>query len=187
MLSGFGVRLTPIRIDHAEALKAAVADGELWRLHTTLVPHPDGVLGFIEKALADQTAGKGLTFVTQVDGHAAIAGSTRFREANIPHKRVEIGNTFLGRTWQRTHLNTAAKYLMLKHAFETLGFNRVEFLTDYFNERSQSALRRIGAKYEGMLRSHMVMPGGRIRDSVLYSIVAPEWPAVKLHLESKLV
>ena len=115
-----------------------------------------------------------------------IAGSTRYMKANLANTRLEIGFTFLGKSWQRTAINTEAKYLLLKHAFECLTLNRVELITDYLNTPSRNAILRLGAKEEGILRSHMVTPNGRIRDSVLYSIVKHEWLGVKEHLEAKL-
>lgn len=131
--------------------------------------------------------GEGLTFATiDKSSNGKIAGSTRFMKADLPNKRIEIGFTFLGKTWQRSRINTEAKLLMLSHAFETLNLNRVELLTDYLNSNSRRAILRLGAKEEGILRSHMVMPDGRVRDSVLYSITKNDWPGVKQNLSSKI-
>jgi len=186
ILEGGGVRLVPLEQDFAEALRDAVNDGELWKLHFTLVPHRDEVESFIEKALDLRDSGDGLAFATIDKNTGKVAGSTRFLNANLRHKRIEIGNTFLGATWQRTRINTEAKLLMLMYAFEGLDLNRVEFVTDYLNTPSRNAILRLGAKQEGVLRNHIVMPDGRIRDSVLFSIIKSEWPGIKQHLEWKL-
>ena len=119
-------------------------------------------------------------------GATTVPRSTRFRCIEIAHRRVEIGATFIARSWQRTHINTEAKYLMLRHAFEQWRCNRVEFMTDVLNTRSRNAISRLGAREEGILRSHMVMRDGRIRDSVLFSITGQEWPQVRRSLEQKL-
>jgi N-acetyltransferase len=129
---------------------------------------------------------EGLAFAIIDKGTHKIAGSTRFMKANLPNKRAEIGFTFLGKSWQKTRINTEAKLLMLSHAFETMGLNRIELLTDYLNTRSRNAILRLGAKEEGILRNHMVMPDGRVRDSVIYSIINHEWAGVKQHLNFKL-
>jgi RimJ/RimL family protein N-acetyltransferase len=127
-----------------------------------------------------------LAFATIDKASGRIAGSTRFRNIELPHRRVEIGFTFLARSFQRTHVNTEAKLLMLRHAFEVWGVNRVELLTDFLNDKSRAAIARIGAKQEGILRSHMVMRDGRIRDSVIFGITAGEWPEVRASLAQKL-
>jgi RimJ/RimL family protein N-acetyltransferase len=167
--------------------RAAVADGELWKLHVTSVPHPSRIDEFLSGAREAYESGDGLAFATVDRATRQVAGSTRFMRASLPNRRVEIGFTFLAKSWQRTHVNTEAKLLMLTHAFDRLGMNRVELLTDYLNDRSRRAILRLGAKEEGVLRSHMVMPNGRIRDSVLYSIISSEWPGIKQHLASKLI
>src|SRR5262249_21316059 len=142
---------------------------------------------FLKNAYDDHERGDGLAFATIEIRSNRVAGSTRFMKANLPNKRVEIGYTFLGRSWQKTQINTEAKYLMLEYAFEKLGMNRVELITDYLNTNSRRAILRLGAKEEGIMRSHMVMPDGRIRDSVLYSIIKAEWPGVKQLLLTKLI
>jgi RimJ/RimL family protein N-acetyltransferase len=185
-LEGRFVRLEPLSIKHKDGLNEAISDGKLWELYFTLVPHPDDIDEFLAKARKSQEVGDGLVFATIEKSSNKIAGSTRFMKANLPYKRVEIGYTFLGKSWQRTRINTEAKLLMLTHAFESLGLNRVEFLTDYLNSTSRKAILRLGAKEEGVLRNHMVMPDGRIRDSVVYSIIKNEWPGVKQHLSYKL-
>jgi RimJ/RimL family protein N-acetyltransferase len=187
VLEGEYVRLEPLSEEHRQGLCDAIADGELWNLHVTLVPHPSRIDEFLNNAREAYESGDGLAFATVDRVTHRVAGSTRFMRASLPNRRVEIGFTFLGNSWQRTSVNSEAKLLMLTHAFETVDMNRVEFLTDYLNDRSRRAILRLGAKEEGVLRSHMVMPNGRIRDSVLYSIVRSEWPGIKQHLSSKLV
>jgi RimJ/RimL family protein N-acetyltransferase len=186
ILEGRIVRLDPLANKHKDGLCAAIADGELWKLFVTLVPHPDDIDDFLRNAQAACEGGDGLAFATIDKRTNQIAGSTRFMKANLPNKRIEIGYTFLGQSWQRTCINTEAKFLMLTYAFETLGLNRVELLTDYLNSASRKAILRLGAKEEGILRNHMVMPDGRVRDSVLYSIIKNEWPGIKQHLSCKL-
>jgi RimJ/RimL family protein N-acetyltransferase len=185
-LEGAHVRLEPLSPAHHDGLCRAIEDGELWDLHVTLVPHPRDVPQFIEQALAAHARGEELAFATIDRATGALAGSTRFMKAHLPFKRVEIGFTFLARSFQRTALNSEAKLLMLAHAFERLGLNRVEFLTDVLNSRSRAAIARLGATQEGVLRQHMVMRDGRVRDSVIFSITAPEWPALKQQLAEKL-
>jgi len=186
ILEGNIVRLEPLSVSHREDLCNAICDGELWNLYVTLVPHPENIDIFLEQANANHEAGDGLAFAIIEKSTNRVAGSTRYMKANLINKRLEIGFTFLGKTWQKTRINTEAKYLLLTHAFETLHLNRVELLTDYFNSTSRNAILRLGAKEEGILRSHMVMPNGRIRDSVLFSIVKHEWSGIKQHLEAKL-
>lgn len=187
ILEGKIVRLEPIADSHKEGLCSAIYDGELWNLYVTLVPHPENIDAFLNQANSNYEAGDGLAFAIIEKSSNKVVGSTRYMKANIANKRLEIGFTFLGKTWQKTKINTEAKYLLLNYAFETLEFNRVELITDYLNTNSRNAILRLGAKEEGILRSHMIMPNGRIRDSVLYSIVKHEWPGVKQHLEAKLV
>ena len=186
VLEGKYVRLEPLTAVHRNGLREAISDGELWKLHVTLVPHPDKIDEFLNNANLAHESGDGLAFATIDKVTNRIAGSTRFMKANLPNKRIEIGFTFLGKSWQRTRINTEAKLLMLTHAFEVLDLNRVELLTDYLNNTSRQAIMRLGAKEEGTLRNHMVMPDGRVRDSVLYSIIKNEWPGVRQHLTMKL-
>lgn len=181
-LEGPGVRLEPLASHHLPGLCSAITDGSLWEIHLTLVPHPDAIESFFEFAEKSFHSGDGITFVIVDKQTNQIAGATRFMKANLTYKRVEIGYTFLGQSWQRTKINTEAKLLMLTHAFEHMNLNRVELITDYLNSRSRAAILRLGAKEEGILRSHMVMPDGRVRDSVIYSIIRNEWPGVKQHL-----
>ena len=186
VLEGEHVRLEPLAQRHHDGLCDAVRDGELWNLQVTLVPHPRDVAAFLEQALGAQAAGDQLAFATIDAASGRVAGSTRFMSVNLPYRRLEIGFTFLGRSWQRTAANTEAKLLMLTHAFEELGLNRVEFLTDFRNDASRAAIGRLGATQEGVLRSHMVMRDGFVRDSVLFSITAAEWPAVRQRLAAAL-
>jgi len=185
-LEGNFVRLEPLSSTHKEELCEAIFDGELWKLHVTLVPHPNDIEEFLINAREAYESGDGLAFATIDKKTNKVVGSTRFMKSNTPNKRIEIGFTFLGKSWQRTKINTEAKLLMLSHAFENLKLNRVEFLTDYLNNRSRQAILRLGAKEEGLLRNHMIMPDGRVRDSALYSIIKNEWPGIKQHLKWKL-
>lgn len=185
-LQGTKVRLEPLAEHHLQGLADAIEDGALWKLPVTNVPHPKELRKFIDEAQLQYLAGKELAFVTIDEATGIVVGSTRFRNIQADHKRLEIGFTFIACSWQRTHVNTEAKLLMLQHAFERLGFNRVELLTDFLNVKSRAAIARIGAKEEGILRSHMVMRDGRIRDSVLFSVVAAEWSSIKAALAARL-
>jgi RimJ/RimL family protein N-acetyltransferase len=186
LLRGNHVELHPLSQSHAGDLSAAIAVGDLWKLAVSNLPAPGGMQAYIAEALGLQSAGKALPFalIDKSTGHAV--GSTRFGNFEPAHRRVEIGWTWLGTTWQRTAFNTEAKYLLLGHAFESLGLNRVEFKTDLVNDRSRKAILRLGALEEGVLRRHMIVRDGRVRDSVYYSIIAEEWPAVKANLRRML-
>jgi RimJ/RimL family protein N-acetyltransferase len=186
-LEGKCVRLEPLSLQHKQGLCDAIRDGELWNLFVTLVPHPDAIDTFFTNAQVALENNEGLAFATIDKATNKVVGSTRFMKANLPNKRVEIGFTFLGTSWQKTHINTEAKLLMLTHAFETMALNRVELLTDFLNTTSRNAILRLGAKEEGILRNHMIMPDGRVRDSVIYSIISNEWAGVKQHLNAKLI
>lgn len=186
VLEGSTVRLEPLSDQHKAGLCEAIRDGELWKLFVTLVPHPDDIDLFFSNAQKSFEQGDGLTFAIIDKHNKKVVGSTRFMKANLPNKRLEIGYSFLGKTWQKTNFNTETKLLLLTHAFEDLNLNRVELLTDYLNSTSRQAILRLGAKEEGVLRNHMIMPDGRVRDSVIYSIVKHEWPGVKQHLLYKL-
>jgi RimJ/RimL family protein N-acetyltransferase len=185
-LTGPRVRLEALTAQHLPGLASAIADGALWELPVTFVPHPDALPEFLAKAEAAFLIGRELAFVTIDIASGAIVGSTRFRAMDAAHKRAEIGFTFIGKSWQRSHVNTEAKYLMLRHAFEHWGCNRVELLTDFLNLPSRAAIVRLGAREEGVLRSHMVMRDGRVRDSVVFSIIAAEWADVKRNLASRM-
>jgi RimJ/RimL family protein N-acetyltransferase len=185
VLEGPAVRLEPLSLHHMEGMAAAILDGELWKLAVTLVPPPTELDAFFAAAEAAFATQQELAFAVVDRASSTITGSTRFRNINPAHRRVEIGFTFFGKSWQRSHVNTAAKYLMLKHAFEHWQCNRVEFVTDVLNTASRNAIVRIGGQEEGVLRSHMVMRNDRIRDSVIYSIVREDWPAARHKLEQK--
>jgi N-acetyltransferase len=186
-LSGPRVRLEPLDAErHRAGLEAAIADGDLSSLWVTTVPRPDQMDLLFGGAEVGFAAGEELAFATVDAESGRILGSTRFMAIEPGHRRVEIGATFLAASSQRTHVNTEAKLLMLAHAFDTWKVNRVELLTDQLNERSRAAIVRIGAKPEGILRAHKVMPDGRIRDSAIYSITRPEWPGVQAALADRL-
>lgn len=185
-LDGARVRLEPLAQRHLEGLAEAIRDGELWRIPVTLVPHPEELPSFLDDAETGFAAGKVLVFATIDKITGKIAGSTRFLDYVAPHKRVEIGFTFLGRQWQRSHVNTEAKLLMLSLAFERWGLNRVALLTDVRNTASRRAIERLGALPEGLLRSHMVMRDGCLRDSAVYAITKEDWPSVKSAINDKI-
>ena len=185
-LHGKQVRLEPLTELHADGLRLAAADGELWNMHVTRVPRPQEVDAYIARAQEEFNNGAGVAFATIDIASATVVGSSRFMHANLEHKRAEIGTTFIAKSWQRSHINTEAKLLMLTHAFEAMQMNRVEFLTDYLNTASRNAILRLGAKEEGIMRNHAIMPGGRIRDTVLFSIIANEWAGIKQHLQLKI-
>ena len=185
-LEGQHTRLEPLSLAHQEALLAAAGDGELWNSIVTLVPNRDTMTGYIEAALTAQARGSELPFVMISKSSGKVVGTTRFYEIDRNDRRLAIGYTWLSVSAQRTAVNTEAKLLLLTHAFEFLKFNRVEFITDVLNQQSRRAILRLGAKEEGILRSHMVMPNGRVRDSVCFSVIAEEWPEVKAGLTTKL-
>lgn len=185
-LTGNHVRLEPLQSHHIPALATAIQDGQLWQLMVTSVPHPDQLPRFFQQVQAEQQAGVSLVFATIDQQTDEVIGSTRFMHTDWTHQRTEIGFTFLAQSRWRTAINTEAKKLMLQHAFDHLKFNRVAFLTDYLNQRSRQAILRLGAKQEGILRQHMVMADGRIRDSVVFSISHHEWPGINQLLAEKL-
>ncbi|MFF5806623.1 GNAT family N-acetyltransferase [Streptomyces sp. NPDC012746] len=186
-LVGERVRLEALGLRHHDGLCEAVRDGRLWELPVTLVPHPEDVRGFIEEAMAARAEGVQIPYATVDVATGRVVGSTRLMMINTAQRRLEIGWTFLAESWQRTGLNAEAKLLMLTHAFEAMGMNRVELLTDVRNAKSRAAIARLGATHEGVLRHHMVMRDGWIRDTAVYSITRPEWPQAKRALEARLV
>jgi N-acetyltransferase len=186
VLEGPHVRLEPLSVTHVPHLCAVGLDPELWRWTPSSVTTPEEMDAYVQAALQMQTDGSALPFVVIDRSSGKIVGSTRYGNIEKSHRRVEIGWTWIAGPWQRTVINTEAKYLMLKHAFEVLGCMRVELKTDSLNERSRAAILRIGAKEEGILRNHMVTQSGRVRHTVYYSIIDAEWPVVKAALERKL-
>jgi RimJ/RimL family protein N-acetyltransferase len=183
-LNGQHVRLEPVSLAHVPALWRAGAHEEIWRYLPYVMHSEDDMRAYVESELAKQQAGLVVRFTTVARAIAQAIGSTSYLNIDRHHRRVEIGGTWITPTWQRSAINTEAKYLQLRHAFETLGCIRVEFKTDSLNTKSRQALARIGATEEGTFRNHMVMPGGRIRHSVYFSITNDEWLRVKAHLEA---
>jgi N-acetyltransferase len=186
VLEGAHVRLEPLTLDHLDALCEVGLDEELWRWIPTQVRTREDMQAYIRLALQWQADGTALPFATIERATGRVVGSTRYMNIDKTNRHVEIGATWIGRAWQRTVVNTEAKYLMLRHAFEQLGCLRVELKTDVLNEKSRNAILRIGAKQEGIFRNHIVCAGGRIRDSVWFSVIDREWPDTKTALESKL-
>lgn len=184
-LRGEHVSLEPLQLAHCDGLRAALGDGELSRIWYTNVPAPEGVEAYVRDALEAQAAGRAIPFaVRSADG--AVVGSTRFYDPDPTVPRLSIGYTWYARHVQRTGLNTEAKLLLLTHAFETLGCIAVAFETSWFNHASRTAIARLGAKQDGVLRNHRRHSDGSPRDTVVFSIVDGEWPAVKRHLQHKL-
>jgi RimJ/RimL family protein N-acetyltransferase len=186
VLEGGGVRLEPLGPQHTEGLKTAAADGQLWDLWYTSVPEPDRVPAYIETALAGQRAGHMLPWAVRELGTGTLVGSTRYHDVHAEIDRVEIGYTWYGKSWQRTHVNSACKLVLFQHAFETLGCQVVGLRTDNFNFASQRAIEALGAKKDGVLRHHFPRRDGTVRDSVMYSVLAREWPDIKRHLRLRL-
>jgi RimJ/RimL family protein N-acetyltransferase len=185
-LEGRGVRLEPMTAEHAPALAKAASDGKLWELWYTAVPEPAAFEKYVADALAGKTGGHMLPWVVRELGSGEIVGSTRYHDIVAAIDRVEIGYTWYATRWQRSHVNRACKLLLFTHAFETLGCRVVGLRTDNFNFRSQRAIEGLGAKKDGVIRHHQARKDGTVRDSVMYSVLAAEWPDVKRHLELKL-
>ena len=185
-LEGHGVRLEPLSPEHAEGLAAACADGALWELWFTQVPRPEEVPRYLAEARAGQDSGHMLPWAVRELSSGAVIGSTRYHDVVAAIDRVEIGYTWYAARWQRTHVNTACKLLLLTHAFDSLGCAVVGFRTDGFNFASQRAIEALGARKDGVLRHHAARKDGTVRDSVLYSILASEWPDVRRHLTARL-
>lgn len=185
VLEGMGIRLEPLTEEHHDALSAA-ADGRLWELWFTSVPAPGGMAAYIAEALAGQDLGHMLPWVVKELDSGTIIGSTRYHDVVSKIDRVEIGYTWYAQSRQRTHVNTACKLLLLGHAFDALGCKVVGLRTDSFNFRSQRAIEALEAKRDGVLRYHAARRDGSVRDTVMYSILAGEWPDVRRHLELRL-
>lgn len=185
-LEGVHLRLEPLSEAHCAALSAVGLDEELWRWIPAPVRTPEEMAAYIALALKEQASGRALPFAVVEKSSERVIGSTRYGNIELAHRRVEIGWTWYARPSQRTRTNTEAKYLLLRHAFETLGCIRVELKTDSLNQRSRAAIQRIGAREEGLLRNHMITASGRVRHTVYYSIVDSEWPEVRTSLERLL-
>jgi len=185
-LEGHGVRLEPLKREHEKDLGEAAKDGKLWELFFTSVPEPENVGAYISTALAGQEKGEMLPWVVRDLKSNTIVGSTRYHDIIAPADRVEIGYTWYAQRCQRTHVNTTSKLLLFTYAFETLKCKVVGLRTDNFNFRSQRAIEALGAKKDGVIRHHWPRRDGSIRDTVMYSVLANEWPDVKRHLQFRL-
>jgi len=185
-LEGHGVRLEPLSPQHRDGLVAAATDGRLWELWFTSVPEPDQAATYIANALDGQKAGHMLPWAVRELASDTIVGTTRYHDVVPQIDRVEIGWTWYAGRWQRSHVNTACKLLLLEHAFDTLGCKVVGLRTDNFNFASQRAIEALGAKKDGVIRHHFARRDGTVRDSVMYSILASEWRDVKRHLTTRL-
>ncbi|MDQ7988533.1 MAG: GNAT family protein [Candidatus Dactylopiibacterium sp.] len=185
-LLGPRIRLRPLMHADADALVAAASDGCLWELPFTVVPSASTVEAYIAHALAGRAAGTVLPFATEDVASGRVVGSTRFWKIDRTHRKLEIGSTWLAAAWQRTHANTEAKFLMLRHAFEVMGCVRVQFTTDELNGKSRAAILRLGALQEGIVRNERIMPDGRKRNSVRFSLIDEEWPAARAALLQRL-
>lgn len=186
VLEGAHVRLEPLSADHLDGLCAVGLDPELWQWIPAPVRNADEMRAYVQDALEEQRRGFALPFATLLKTDRRVVGCTRYANISREDRRLEIGWTWVGRSWQRSAVNTEAKYLMLRHAFEGLGCIRVELKTDALNERSRRAILRIGAKQEGVFRRHKMTHTGRVRDTVYFSILLEEWPDVKARLETRL-
>ena len=181
-LQGERARLVPLSIDHADDLRDATRDGDLHTLWYTMVPHADDVVAEIERRLALQASGSMLPFSVVDATTGRVVGMTTYMNIDGGARRVEIGSTWCRKSVQRTLINTECKWLLLRHAFESLDCIAVEFRTHFLNAQSRRAIERLGAKFDGVLRSHMIMANGTVRDTAVYSIIASEWPTVSVHL-----
>jgi RimJ/RimL family protein N-acetyltransferase len=184
-LKGRHARLVPLSHDHHDDLAQAVRDGEMWKLWYTTVPPPEGMKAEIDRRLGLQAQGAMLPF-TVLDAERKPVGMTTYMNVDAANRRLEIGSTWYAKSVQRTGLNTECKLMLLTHAFEDIDCIAVEFRTHVLNTQSRRGIERLGAKLDGTLRSHAIMPNGTIRDTVVYSITAPEWPMVRAHLNWQL-
>jgi len=178
--------LEPLDRHHEDGIKLALEDGQLWNLWFTTIPRPESVRDYIEQLLAQREQGTVFAFAVRDNASGKIVGGTRYMNIDERNRRLEIGGTWYAQRVQRSALNTECKLMLLTHAFEKLGCIAVEFRTDWFNKRSQAAIERLGAKQDGVMRNHMIMADGRIRDTVVYSIIENEWNGVKMNLQHKL-
>ena len=185
-LVGRHVSLTPLVTSDRDGLAAAVDDGQLWRLWYTAIPAPDDMASEIARRLALQASGSMLPFTIRRNDTGAICGMTTYMHVDAANRRVEIGSTWYAQSVQRSAINTDAKLLLLDHAFEKLGCIAIEFRTHFMNQASRAAIARLGARQDGILRNHQRMDDGSYRDTVVFSIIESEWPAVKRHLQFKL-
>ena len=185
-LQGNIVELRPLQFEHTAQLLEAAADGHLWDMSLTVVPGPETVDSYVATALVGRQAGTVMPFAIVSRATGAVVGSTRFWKIDRANRKLEIGHTWLGASTQRSGVNTEAKYLLLEHAFEVMNCVRVQFTTDELNEKSRAAILRIGAKQEGIVRHERIMPDGRKRNSVRFSIIDSEWPEVKSVLLQKM-
>ncbi|NWE43999.1 GNAT family N-acetyltransferase [Pseudomonas yamanorum] len=185
-LTGTTVELRPLQREHSAALVQAAADGQLWNLKVTNVPGPDTVEKYVDIALAGREAGTMMPFVIVRRDTGEVVGSTRFWKVDRVNRKLEIGHTFISQSVQKSGVNTEAKLLLLTHAFEVMDCVRVQFTTDELNEKSRAAILRLGAVQEGIVRHERIMPDGRKRNSVRFSIIDPEWPQVKAGLQARL-
>lgn len=182
VLSRHGVRLEPLALEHEDGLRAAAADGQLWKLRVTSVPEPDNTRAYIETALYMRQEGSRFAFAVIDEATGRVLGTSSYHDILPAVRRVEIGYTWYARSVQRSHVNTTCKLLLLAHAFEALGCNVVGWRTDNFNHASQRAIERLGAKKDGVIRGHALRRDGTIRDTVMYSLHQGEWPEVRAHL-----
>jgi RimJ/RimL family protein N-acetyltransferase len=178
--------LEPLERRHEPELLEAVKDGQLWQLWYTAVASPDAVIAYMDDALKMRDELGAMPFIVRRKSDGKVVGSTRYFNVDAKNRRLEIGHTWYSQSAQRTGLNTEAKLLLLKHAFEKLNCIAVEFRTHWFNFASRAAIARLGAKQDGVLRNHQVSPNGTLRDTVVFSIIASEWPTVKAHLRHQL-
>jgi RimJ/RimL family protein N-acetyltransferase len=185
-LSERGIRLVPLKLQHEAGLRAAAADGELWNLRVTSVPRPEETRKYIDDALRMYDEGKRLAFAVTDAATGEVLGSSSYHDILPEVKRLEIGYTWYAKGRQRSALNTTCKLMLMQHAFETLGANVVGWRTDNFNYASQRAIERLGARKDGVIRGHALRRDGTIRDTVMYSLTAGEWPEVKAHLLHQL-
>jgi len=182
-LRGVHATVEPLAAEHIEPIRAAAADGALWRLWYTSVPSPEATSAWLQRALDMRETQGAMPFAVRAVASGDVIGSTRYFNVDAANRRLEIGHTWYARRAQRTAINTECKLLLLTHAFETLGCIAVEFRTHWFNHASRRAIERLGAKQDGVLRNHQLLADGSRRDTVVYSIVDGEWPAVRAHLK----